>query len=86
MRAAVNFINSKRANFSHERRFSSYVLALSKKLYEKFIRKTLMKLTPGIVHLFLWMLQLEIGFDNTSKANPSPLFSFECIFLLQAFD
>jgi len=26
--------------------FSSYVLALAKNLYEKFARKTLMKLTP----------------------------------------
>ncbi len=41
----VNFINVKRTNFSYERRFSSYVLALSKNSYEKRARKTLMKLT-----------------------------------------
>ncbi len=43
----VNFINVKRANFSYEHRFSSYVLALSKNLYKKFARLTLMKLTEG---------------------------------------
>jgi len=43
----VNFINVLRTNFSYERRFSSYVLALSKNLYKKFARLTLIKLTPG---------------------------------------
>jgi len=33
--------------------FSSYVLALAKKLYKKFARKTLMKLTPAVWHLVL---------------------------------
>ncbi len=46
-KVGVNFINFKRTNFSYERRFSSYVLALSKNLYEKFARLTLMKLTAG---------------------------------------
>ena len=41
----VNFINILRTNFSYERHFSSYILALSKNLYEKFARFTLMKLT-----------------------------------------
>ncbi len=41
----VTFINVKRTNFSYERRFSSYVLALSKNLYKTFARLTLMKLT-----------------------------------------
>jgi len=44
----VNFINVLRKNFSYKRRFSSYVLALSKNLYEKVVRKTLMKLTPVV--------------------------------------
>ncbi len=44
-RQGVNFINVLRTNFSYEHQFSSYVLALSKNLYEKFVRKTLMKLT-----------------------------------------
>jgi hypothetical protein len=43
----VNFIKVKRANFSYELCFSSYILALAKNSYEKFVRKTLMKLTPG---------------------------------------
>jgi len=43
---AVNFINVKCANFLYERSFSSYVLALSKNSYKKFVCKTLMKLTP----------------------------------------
>jgi len=43
----VNFINVKRTNFSYERHFSSYVLALSKNSYKKFARFTLMKLTVG---------------------------------------
>ncbi len=47
MGSTVNFINVKRANFLYELRFSSYVLALSKNLYEKFVHKTLMKLTPA---------------------------------------
>ncbi len=36
---AVNFINNKRARFSYKRLFSSYVLALNKLSYEKFVRK-----------------------------------------------
>ncbi len=41
---------SKCTNFSNECHFSSYVLALSKNLYEKFVRKTLMKLTPVLTN------------------------------------
>jgi len=44
----VNFINVKRANFTYECRFSSYILALSKNSYEKFARLTLMKLTAAV--------------------------------------
>jgi hypothetical protein len=44
-RPGVNFINVKRAHFSYERLFSSYVLALNELSYEKFARLTLMKLT-----------------------------------------
>jgi len=43
----VNFINVLRTNFLYEHCFSSYVLALSKNLYKKFARLTLMKLTAG---------------------------------------
>ncbi len=43
----VNFINVKRTNFLYRHRFSSYVLALSKKLYKKFAGLTLMNLTIG---------------------------------------
>jgi hypothetical protein len=43
----VNFINVIRTNFSYKHCFSSYVLVLSKKLYEKFVRRMLMKLTAG---------------------------------------
>jgi hypothetical protein len=45
--SGVNFINVKRAHFSYERLFSSYVLALNELSYEKFARLTLMKLTAG---------------------------------------
>ncbi len=45
--SGVNFINILRTNFLHERRFSSYILALSKNLYKKFARLTLMKLTAA---------------------------------------
>ena len=45
LRPGVNFINVKRAHFSYERLFSSYVLALNELSYEKFARLTLMKLT-----------------------------------------
>jgi hypothetical protein len=44
----VNFINVLRTNFLYEGNFSSYVLALSKNLYEKFARLTLMRLTEGV--------------------------------------
>ncbi len=36
------------ARFSHERLFSSYVLALNELSYEKFVPLTLMKLTAGV--------------------------------------
>jgi len=45
----VNFINVKHTNFLYKHRFSSYILALSKNLYEKFARLTLMKLTVELV-------------------------------------
>jgi len=44
----VNFINIIRTNFSYERHFSSYVLALLKILYKKHARITLMKLTTVV--------------------------------------
>jgi len=53
----VNFINIIRTNFSYERRFSSYVLALLKISYEKRMRATLMKLTTG--QNFLSYFQME---------------------------
>jgi hypothetical protein len=50
----VNFINVKRTNFSYERRisaaFSSYTYVEKRRSYEKFVRKMLMKLTPGFVN------------------------------------
>ncbi len=42
----VNFINVKHANFTYERLFSSYVLALNKLSYEKRAQKMLMILSP----------------------------------------
>ncbi len=45
----VNFINVKRTNFLYEHHFSSYILALSKNLYEKRAQKTLMKLRPDVL-------------------------------------
>ena len=52
---SVNFINVKHTNFSYERRFDSfyYILVTREKLpkqhsYKKFLRLTLMKLTPGL--------------------------------------
>jgi len=44
----VNFIDVKRAHFSYERLFSSYVLALNELSYKKFARLTLMKLTEDM--------------------------------------
>jgi len=50
-RLGVNFINVKRTNFFYERRvsaaFSSYMYVEKRRLYEKFVRLTLMKLTLG---------------------------------------
>jgi len=47
----VNFIIVKRTNFSYERHisaaFSSYDYIEKLRSYEKFVRKMLMKLTPG---------------------------------------
>jgi len=48
LRLGVNFINILSTNFSYKRHFSSYFLALSKNLYKKFVRLTLMKLTLGL--------------------------------------
>jgi len=45
-RTVVNFINVKRANFTYESLFSSYVLALNELSYERLVGKSLMKLTP----------------------------------------
>jgi hypothetical protein len=46
----VNFINVKHTNFLYERRilaaFSSYMYVEKPRLYKKFVRKMLMKLTP----------------------------------------
>jgi len=44
----VYFTNLKCANFTYERLFSSYVLALNELSYEKHEQKTLMKLSPGV--------------------------------------
>jgi len=44
----LNSINVKRAHFSYERLFSSYILALKEFSYEKLARLTLMKLTAGL--------------------------------------
>ncbi len=46
-RQGVIFINILHTEISYERRFSSYVFALLKNLYEKRARKTLLKLSPG---------------------------------------
>jgi len=51
-KSGVNFINVLLTNFLYERRFSSYVLPLSKNSYEKFVGKTLMKLTAEVNNLF----------------------------------
>ncbi len=49
----VNFINIKRTNFSYKRRvlaaFSSYMYIEKWRSYEKFVRKMMMKLTPGSI-------------------------------------
>jgi len=42
----ANFFKVKRANFTYESLFSSYILALNELSYEKRAHKTLMKLTP----------------------------------------
>jgi len=50
-RQGVIFINILHTEISYERRFSSYVLALLKNLYEKRARITLMKLTTGVIFI-----------------------------------
>jgi len=47
-RTGVNIINILHANFSYERLFYSYILALNELSYKKFARLTLMKLTRGV--------------------------------------
>jgi len=56
--AAVNFINVKHARFSYQRHLGTFFLVtcMLKKLpkqrsFEKGVRKTLMKLTPGDIML-----------------------------------
>ncbi len=46
--SVINFINFINTNFSYERRFSIYVLALPKNSYKIFAHLTFMKLTPGV--------------------------------------
>ncbi len=63
-RLSVNFINILRTNFSYERHFSSYVLALLKNLYKKCARIMLMKLTTAVFDYYAnWLvkLNLELG-------------------------
>jgi len=52
--SVVNYINVKLTNFLYERRvlaaFSSYMYVKKRRLYEKIVRKMLMKLTAG--HIF----------------------------------
>jgi len=45
-RTTVNFINVNRANFSYKSSFKAKTWLEKRHLYEKFVRKTLMKLTP----------------------------------------
>jgi len=51
-RSGVNFINVFRANFkvqaSFQQLFSSYMYVEKQRLYEKFVRKMLMKLTEEV--------------------------------------
>ncbi len=60
--SGVNFINVC-TNFAYERRFSSYVLALSKNSYKKFAHLTLMKLTAGGAAMIKFAMILP--FPNT---------------------
>jgi len=52
LRQGVNFINVFRTNFSYEHHFSSffssYMYVEKRRMYENFVRLTLMKLTTGV--------------------------------------
>jgi hypothetical protein len=63
----VNFINVTRKNILYERRFSSYVLALLKNLYEKRAHIMLMKLTIGISTKDLTLLFEQYNIVMLSK-------------------
>ena len=75
----VNFINIIRTNFLYAFHFSSYLLALSKNLYEKRSRITLMKLTLCVTFInIFWtkvlcstFLSLQFGFEFFWRENIS---------------
>jgi len=83
--SGVNFINVKLTNFLYKLRFSSYVLALSKNLYEKFARLTLMKLTAGLISFYKGMLilwtrrQIDNSYcDRLVFFNENTIFETKC--------
>ncbi len=71
----VNFINIKRANFLYEtsfwQLFSSYMYMKKWRLFEKFVRLRLMKLTPGVnpTKLFLLVNKYSSDFSLLSWNN-----------------
>jgi len=74
--SGVNFINVKRTNFLYECRvlaaFSSYMYVEKRHLYEKLVRKMLMKLTPGVNFINI----LRTSFLNESKLSSFSLVTF----------
>jgi len=65
LQAAVNFINNLRTNFSYEtsfrQLFSRYMYVKKQRSYEKFVRKMLMKLTPGFIGGHWIVSQISCG-------------------------
>ncbi len=62
----VNFINNKRARFSHESLFSSYVLALNELSYEKFVRKNVDEIDTSLMNILTSIFQ---GKENLGENN-----------------
>ncbi len=81
--SVVNFINVKRANFTYESLFSSYVLALNELLYKKRTCKTLMKLTPACLWMSSWDDSPYVSWKKRDKIEMWPL--FDCVYHLKQY-
>ncbi len=73
----VNFINVKRANFTYERLFSSFVLALNELLYKKCAQKNVDEIEPSFqlfeihfqIYAFRYWRNINIRIPTNIRIN-----------------